>query len=82
MTDANAAGEILTAQHVMEYPYRRSLGPVLSAFFTGLRDRTILGARTRDGRVLVPPSGTTKRIAVITPHRELVVQQKPMRYSG
>ncbi len=47
---------LLSAKHVMEYPYRRSLGPVLSAFFTGLRERTILGARTRDGRVLVPPA--------------------------
>jgi len=40
----------------MEYPYRRSLGPVLSHFFTGLRDRRIEGIRTASGRVLVPPS--------------------------
>jgi hypothetical protein len=28
---------------------------VVGPFLTGLRDRRILGARTRDGRVLVPP---------------------------
>jgi len=48
--------DLLSAKHVMEYPYRRSLGPVLSRFFTGLRDRRIEGVRTRAGRVLVPPS--------------------------
>jgi len=48
--------DLLSAKHVMEYPYRRSLGPVLSRFFTGLRDRRIEGVRTRSGRVLVPPS--------------------------
>ncbi len=39
----------------LEFPYRRSLGPVVGAFFTGLRDGKILGSRTRGGRVLVPP---------------------------
>ena len=39
----------------VEFDYTRSLGPVLSRFMTGLRDRTILGSRTADGRVLVPP---------------------------
>jgi uncharacterized OB-fold protein len=46
---------VLSAPHVLEYPYRRSVGPVLSRFFTGLRERTILGVRTRAGRVLCPP---------------------------
>lgn len=46
----------LSAPHVLEYAYRRSLGPVLSRFFTGLRDRRIEGVRTRSGRVLVPPA--------------------------
>ncbi len=47
--------EILSAPHVVEYTYRRSVGPVLGRFFTALRDRRILGSRTRDGRVVVPP---------------------------
>jgi uncharacterized OB-fold protein len=45
----------LTAAHTLQYTYKRSLGHVLSAFFTGLRDGKILGVRTADGRVLVPP---------------------------
>jgi len=40
----------------VEFDYTRSLGPVLSSFMTGLRERTVLGGRTADGRVLVPPS--------------------------
>jgi len=46
---------VLSAPHVLDYPYRRSLGPVLGAFFTGLRDRRLVGARTPRGRVLMPP---------------------------
>ncbi len=45
----------LTAAHVLEYPYRRSVGPVLGAFFTGLTERRLVGVKARDGRVLVPP---------------------------
>jgi len=47
--------DVLRGPHVLEYPYKRSLGPVLSRFFTGLRDRRFEGIRGRDGRVLVPP---------------------------
>lgn len=39
----------------MELPYRRSLGPVVGAFLTGLRDAEVVGSRTASGRVLVPP---------------------------
>lgn len=46
----------LSAPLKVEFDYTRSLGPVLSRFMTGLRDRTILGARAADGRVLVPPT--------------------------
>jgi hypothetical protein len=45
----------LKAEHVLEFPYTRSTGPVLGAFFGGLRDRRVLGVRSEDGRVLVPP---------------------------
>lgn len=47
--------EPLTAPLVVEFPFTRSLGPVQSAFLTGLRERTVLGVRTGDGRVLLPP---------------------------
>jgi uncharacterized OB-fold protein len=40
---------------VLEFPYKRSLGPVIGQFLTGLRDGRLLGISTADGRVLVPP---------------------------
>jgi uncharacterized OB-fold protein len=46
----------LTAVHVLEYDYTRSLGPTLTRFFEGLRERRIVGARTRTGKVVVPPT--------------------------
>lgn len=49
------AGGSLTASHTLSYTYKRSLGPVLSQFATGLRDRRILGIRRSDGSVLMPP---------------------------
>ena len=45
----------LTAPHKLTYTYKRSLGPVLSRFFTGLRDKQIHGVRRADGSVMVPP---------------------------
>ncbi|HJO22407.1 MAG: OB-fold domain-containing protein [Myxococcota bacterium] len=49
------AAQPYTTEHVVEYAYKRSLGPVLSRFFTALRAGQILGSRTAEGRVLVPP---------------------------
>ncbi|MCK7624850.1 OB-fold domain-containing protein [Streptomyces sp. RS10V-4] len=48
--------EVLTAPLVVEFPFTRSLGPVQRAFLTGLRERTVLGVRARDGRIVVPPA--------------------------
>jgi uncharacterized OB-fold protein len=47
--------EVLEAPHVLEYPYERSVGPVLGAFFGALRAGRFVGARCADGRVVVPP---------------------------
>ncbi|MFJ5550938.1 OB-fold domain-containing protein [Streptomyces sp. NPDC093225] len=47
--------EVLSAPLVVEFPFTRSLGPVQSAFLTGLRERTVLGVTTSDGKVMVPP---------------------------
>jgi uncharacterized protein len=47
--------EILSAPLVLEYPFKRTVGPVQSAFLTGLRERVVVGVRTTDGRVLCPP---------------------------
>ncbi|GGT30197.1 Zn-ribbon domain-containing OB-fold protein [Streptomyces purpureus] len=49
------APQALSAPLVVEFPFTRSLGPVQSAFLTGLRERTVLGVRTERGQVLVPP---------------------------
>ena len=51
-----AESDVLRAPHVIEYTYTRSTGPVIGAFFTGLRDGKILGATTPGGRVIVPPT--------------------------
>jgi hypothetical protein len=47
--------EALTAPHKLSYRYKRSVGPVLSKFFTGLRDGRIFGIRRPDGSVMCPP---------------------------
>ncbi|MFI5658614.1 Zn-ribbon domain-containing OB-fold protein [Streptomyces sp. NPDC051684] len=52
---STAQPEVLRAPLVVEFPFTRSLGPVQSAFLSGLRDRTVLGVRTGDGKVMVPP---------------------------
>jgi len=47
------------ARHIqtstLEFPYRRSLGGVIGAFSTALREGTILASRTETGRTLCPP---------------------------
>ncbi len=45
----------LQAPVTVSFDYTRSTGPVLGRFFTGLRDRIVIGGRTSDGRVMVPP---------------------------
>ncbi len=50
------AAEILSAPLVLEYPFSRTVGPVQSAFLTGLREGVVLGVRAVDGRVLCPPA--------------------------
>ncbi len=39
----------------LEFPYKRSLGPVIGGFLAGLEQQRLLGSRTGEGRVLVPP---------------------------
>lgn len=50
-----AEGEVLTAPLVVEYPFSRTTGPVVGAFFTALREGFVVGIRGADGRVIVPP---------------------------
>lgn len=46
----------LSAPHVLEYAYTRSVGPVIGRFLGGLEERKILGVRTAAGRIIVPPT--------------------------
>jgi len=39
----------------LEFPYNRSVGPVIGGFLGGLRDGVVRGVKTAGGRVLVPP---------------------------
>ena len=48
--------EALHASHILEYPYARSVGPVIGAFLTGLRDGKLYGVRGAGGSVIVPPT--------------------------
>lgn len=53
--EAPETGDVLVAPNVIEYPFSRTTGPVLGAFFTALREGFVVGVRGRDGRVIVPP---------------------------
>ena len=48
--------EVLHAAHSLEYPYSRSVGPVIGAFLTGLRDGRLYGITGAGGSVIVPPT--------------------------
>jgi len=56
MSQAYEDSEPLRGPHVIEYPFRRSCGPVLGRFFTGLRDGKLIGIRSKTAGVLVPPA--------------------------
>jgi uncharacterized OB-fold protein len=45
----------LQAPVTVSFDYTRSTGPVLGRFLTGLRDGVVVGGRTSEGRVVVPP---------------------------
>ncbi|MDO9455632.1 Zn-ribbon domain-containing OB-fold protein [Nocardioides sp.] len=45
----------LSAPVTVAFDYTRSTGPVIGRFLTGLRDGVVVGARTSEGRVVIPP---------------------------
>ncbi len=45
----------LQAPVTVSFDYTRSTGPVLGRFLTGLRDGVVVGGRTSEGKVVVPP---------------------------
>ncbi|BBY81750.1 DNA-binding protein [Mycolicibacterium pulveris] len=63
----------LSAPLKLSFDYTRSVGPILSQFFTALRERRIVGVRGSDGRVHVPPAEfdpvTYERLTEIVPVR-------------
>jgi uncharacterized OB-fold protein len=56
VTDADDQGQILSAPLIIEYPFKRTTGPVIGAFLTGLREQVLVGSKAQDGRVIVPPA--------------------------
>jgi uncharacterized OB-fold protein len=54
--DITLPGGPLSAPLETSFDYTRSLGPVLSEFMTALAAKRILGSRSADGRVHVPPA--------------------------
>jgi uncharacterized OB-fold protein len=61
----------LSAPLTLSFDYTRSVGPTLSAFFTALRGRRVVGIRGSDGRVHVPvveyDPVTCERLSEIVP---------------
>jgi uncharacterized OB-fold protein len=45
---------LASRSYTLEYPYTRTVGPVIGKFLTGLRDGRLFGIRCR-GRVICPP---------------------------
>jgi uncharacterized OB-fold protein len=45
----------LSAPVTVAFDYTRSTGPVLGRFLAGLRDGVVIGGRTSEGKVVVPP---------------------------
>ena len=54
MCSTLAVTTIRTSTTTLEFPYSRTLGPVIGAFAAGLREGRLLASRTRAGRVLMP----------------------------
>lgn len=56
-TSLGHRGGVLSQNWAMEFPYTRTVGPVVGRFLAGLRERKIEGLRTSAGQVVVPPTG-------------------------
>lgn len=48
--------QILKAPLIIEYPFKRTTGPIIGAFLTGLREQVLVGSKALDGRIIVPPA--------------------------
>ena len=47
--------EVLRSSFDLEFPYTRTYGPVLSKFFTELKDQKVFGIKGSEGQVICPP---------------------------
>lgn len=50
-----ADDDVLRAPLLLEYPFRRTTGPVIGAYFTALREGHLVGILDDSGRVICPP---------------------------
>lgn len=48
--------EVLRAGFDVAFTYTRSVGPVIGAFLTGLRDRKLTGIKGSRGQIICPPT--------------------------
>lgn len=55
MNNVRMEDGLLTAPFLLEYSYKRTVGPIIGAFLAGLRDGKILAAKTSRGPVICPP---------------------------
>lgn len=51
----SSSAEILSQAFTLGYTYTRSTGPIVGQFLTALRDRKMVGIKSSDGKVLMPP---------------------------
>lgn len=70
-----ASDGLLTEPYVLEYSYKRSTGPVIGRFLTGLRERRIYGSRTAGGEVMVPPTEYDRVGRAVEPELVEVAQE-------
>jgi uncharacterized OB-fold protein len=56
VTQTEADDGVLRAPMVIEYPFKRTTGPVIGAFLTGLREQVLVGIKGSQGQVIVPPT--------------------------
>jgi uncharacterized OB-fold protein len=55
MCSYSVVTEPRTTETKLEFPYSRTLGPVIGAFLMGLREQQLLAIKGKDGRILLPP---------------------------
>ncbi len=47
--------DVLRSEFDLDFTYTRTYGPVMSKFFTELKDKNLLGIKGSDGQVICPP---------------------------